>query len=188
MQIDEIIQPPPQNPAPAQPAVQQPVRQKLLVVVHPGSACGSADFNLGRYEARADREYLAQDIAAWNGPILVIDGQLSDELPHYPQLDSAIKGTLARAKANKQLSLRLYGDDDAPPHQEDTARKFIKQQKLNPAEWEIELTGAWMTEDTGCVRGVWKVFQAAGFPAEVRESALWLRDEEDDWERPRDNW
>jgi len=25
-----------------------PQRQKLLVIVHPGSACGSADFNMGK--------------------------------------------------------------------------------------------------------------------------------------------
>lgn len=30
--------------------------RKILVIVHPGSCCGSADMNLGRYEARALRD------------------------------------------------------------------------------------------------------------------------------------
>ena len=68
----------------------------ILVLVHPGSACGSADMNLGKFEARAARAELAYELDYWHGTLLVIDGELSDELPWYPQLDRAITECLAR--------------------------------------------------------------------------------------------
>jgi hypothetical protein len=64
--------------------------QKLLVIVHPGSACGSADFNLGKFEARAARDTLRGAIEDWEGGVIVIDGELSDELEHVPSLARAM--------------------------------------------------------------------------------------------------
>ncbi len=145
--------------------------RRLLVVVHPGSACGSADFNLGKSVGQAARDYLASDIASWNGPILIIDGELSDELPNYPQLNTAINHALAYAKTNRMISTRIYGDDSASMHQAHAARQFIKQ-NLNPAEWHIELTGAWVDNKIGCVVDVRNVFHRLGFITNIRDSAL----------------
>jgi hypothetical protein len=160
----------------------------LLVIVHPGSACGSADFNLGRYSARADREYLADDIAAWEGAVLVIDGFLSDELTNYPALNDSIKEALKKAKKAKLISSRQYGSDGEDRNQVVVAERFIKKHKLDPADWQIDLTGAWMTEDSGCVRSVMEVFNKAGYRTNVRDSALWDNSEEDETEEdPEDD-
>jgi hypothetical protein len=150
--------------------------KKLLVVVHPGSACGSASDWLGWDRADTARERLAQDIREWNGSVLVIDNLLSDELWKYPALDTAINRALERATANGEVAVRLHGDDgpgEGEPDQVDVAREFIEQQRLNPAEWEIELTGAWMGKDSGCVRGVWEALRQDGLRADVRDSAVW---------------
>ncbi len=41
--------------------------ERVLVVVHPGSACGSANFNIGQFEARSAREELADELTRWDG-------------------------------------------------------------------------------------------------------------------------
>lgn len=69
----------------------------VLVLVHPGSACGSADFNLGSSEASDARSRLANDLALWHGDIIVMDGFLSDEIATHPALDEAIQDALRRA-------------------------------------------------------------------------------------------
>ena len=146
---------------------------ELLVIVHPGSACGSADFNLGsNFAGRAARELLAADIEVWNGALLVIDGSLSDELPRHPRLNTAILRALGTARAHRAIAERRYGDSKIRPHQDETAKRFITYMKLVPAEWHIELTGAWADEDTGCVSDVRDVFHENGFATHIRDSAL----------------
>jgi hypothetical protein len=153
---------------------------ELLVIVHPGSACGSADFNLGsNFAGRAARELLAADIEVWNGAILVIDGSLSDELPRHPRLNTAILRALDNARAHRSIAERRYGDSEIPPHQDETAAKFVADMKLMPAKWRIELTGAWADDDTGCVSDVRDVFRESGFATHIRDSAL--RIEDSDW-------
>lgn len=65
----------------------------MLVVVHPGSACGSADFNLGLIEGSRVRERLARTILGWTDEIVVVDNDLSDELETYAMLGLAIAKT-----------------------------------------------------------------------------------------------
>lgn len=69
---------------------------RVLVLVHPGSACGSANFNIGKFEARAARDALCSELDNWRGDVLVIDGELSDELEFYPSFDLAIRDCLQR--------------------------------------------------------------------------------------------
>jgi hypothetical protein len=147
--------------------------QRLLVIVHPGSACGSADFNLG-HTAGTNRRMLAQDIAQWHGGVLVIDGELSDELPRYPALQSAITKALNQAKSNGFIAQRVYGDAEGSPNQMQVARRFIKTMKLQPRDWQIALTGAWADAADGCVASVRDVFHRAGFRADIRDSAMHL--------------
>lgn len=149
-------------------------RKRLLVIVHPGSACGSAEFNLGRYNAQAARRFLAQDIASWQGSVLVIDSALSDELPQQPELNNAINHALTQAKSNDGISARVYGDNMVPPHQSQVARRFIKQMQLTASDWTVEMTGAWADADGGCVTDVYRVFHRLKFPVSIRDSALYL--------------
>jgi len=102
--------------------------RKILVIVHPGSCCGSADMNLGRYEAGALRDYLADTVNAWRGPVLVIDGNLSDELAQtaYESLGRAIKNALRRAKYAKLPAKREWGCDDCGPGSSGATVALIK--------------------------------------------------------------
>lgn len=156
----------------AQPQTQQPVqRKRMLVVVHPGSACGSADFNLGKYDGPVARDFLARDITGWNGSILVVDSELSDELPQNEHLNAAIASALARAKAGNQIAGRVHGDPMAQPRWVQQVTNFVKN--LNPAEWLMELTGAWADHD-GCVAHVYNTLVRRGFRCDIRDSALYL--------------
>lgn len=82
---------------------------KILIMVHPGSACGSAEFNIGRDDARAGRIALAEEMADWHGPVIVIDSDLSDELGGYPVYAGAIEACLDR---NAPYAVRVGPHED----------------------------------------------------------------------------
>lgn len=158
----------------------------LLVLVHPGSACGSADFNLGRYLAQAERDMLADRLDKWNGAIVVIDGSLSDELSQsrFRQLGSAIENCLKRAKDGGFISHREFGCDDVHPHQTDAVKTVVSRFRLRPASTHIVATGCWYDdtdEDTGCVNDVANAFRKLRFDVDIDDSVLRLTsDEEED--------
>lgn len=128
--------------------------ERILVVVHPGSACGSADFNLGT-DAGAAREALAAEIMAWSDDMLVIDGDLSDELEHYAVLAIALDnaGDDKRRRMVRTVACDLH---EGWPAMVGTTVD---------AEWpngphDILITGAWLHGDGGgCVNAV---LQAVG--------------------------
>lgn len=149
----------------------------LLVLVHPGSACGSADFSLGRYIADGERDFLAYTLDRWNDGIIVIDGSLSDELSScgYRRLGTAIEDCLKRAGANGFIAHREWGCDDVAPHQSDAARAVISRFSLSPETTRIVATGCWYDdtdENTGCVNDVADVFSSLGFNVAVDDSAI----------------
>lgn len=146
-----------------------PNQEKILVVVHPGSALGSADSNLGGYEARAGRDALQYAFDRWDGPVLVIHGELSDEMPSYPIFERAFKGMLARAKVSKYRCEEVRGDDQDAHNQEWAVARWVKDQKLAPSLARFEVTGAWYNEQTGegCVGSVIKRLRKLGFDATV---------------------
>lgn len=161
-----------------------PVKKKsFLVIVHPGSACGSADFNIGKTSARAYREHMEGEIDARTQPVLVIDGELSAELKDesYSDLGRSITSAVRRARRGGMIGQRIWGCDNVPPNHHETVPEWIKKSGLNPAEWYIELTGAWYdpSDESGCVNAVYKYFQAAGFTCDVLDSAVPMEDEEE---------
>lgn len=147
-------------------------KQDILVIVHPGSACGSADFNLGTNAAKA-RKLLINDIAHWHHGVIVIDGELSDELTHPSNqpLHRAINLALARARDLKLTSIRQYGHD---PDQVQVIQQVIKQLSLLPKNARFLLTGAWLhsRDGGGCVGSVHQALSEMNFCAVVRDSAL----------------
>jgi len=152
-------------------------RQPVLFVVHPGSACGSADWSLGATDAAACRDRLAADIASWRGGIAVIDGNLSYELDlrRYRQLGEAISAALARAAARGSLSVRIVGDDGSAGRRQDwAAGEVIRRHSLSPASHRAEVTGCWRGAggNSGCVTHVARVLRQAGFRVRVRGSAV----------------
>lgn len=133
---------------------------KVLVVVHPGSLCGSANFTLGKTEARAVRDAVAGDLDGWQGSVLVLDGALSDELPDYPVFLSRLEAAVGRGQ-EAGFGLRVEADD--PIHGE-VAVRTLREQGV-PLDAEICLTGAWYEPDgsSGCVTWARDCLVSAGF-------------------------
>ncbi|PZU15218.1 MAG: hypothetical protein DI591_10845 [Citromicrobium sp.] len=55
-----------------------------LLVVHPGSGCGSANHSLSQAHAIETRRALENLLAQWHGGVVIVDGSNSDELENYP--------------------------------------------------------------------------------------------------------
>jgi hypothetical protein len=147
----------------------------VLILVHPGSACGSANYNLGSQLGSAYREQLAGDLSRWTGDMLVIDGGLSEELkePDFQNLGQAIKEALGRCRSAGFRTRRSWGCDNTPPHQADRIRSWTEDGTLDPAKMRVSLTGAWYNEDGGgCVGDVETALKAAGFEVDVRDSVV----------------
>lgn len=149
-------------------------KMHLLVVVHPGSACGSADFNLGMDLARACRDSLIADIKAWRGGAIVITGGLCDEIkrPAYAALDVAISNCLRRARYGRLVSKKVRGPSaDLHYCQTHAIHDVIRKLRLSPASVCFELTGAWYDSGIrgcGCVNSVHDKVVNLGFEAAPR--------------------
>lgn len=168
-------------------------REKVLVVVHPGSALGSADSNLGGFAARAGRDALQWAFDHWEGSVVVIHGNLSDDLPYYPEFRASLIGMLARAKAAGNRSDEIQGDDRAIHNQEAAISQWVVEQKLTPGNTEFELTGAWYNggthfvgKDYGCVGSVLERLLKMGFLASVDERSV-LDEPDQKYDESEDN-
>jgi hypothetical protein len=158
---------------------------EVLVLVHPGSMCGSARMFLGKSEADGARSAVLEEVAAHLGPIVVIDGFLSDELTSTEQaiIDEALS---SNADAG-HLAVRLWGCDAgeapypgwAPFGASMEGAVFEGQEKAATAiaprlaDHRIFVTGAWATEDlsSGCASSVLVALrEALGDAAEVEHS------------------
>lgn len=149
--------------------------QNLLVIVHPGSACGSADFSCGKYDAQAQREGLTRSIASWNeGGVIVLSGAFDGEmkLPRYAALGAAITGALARAKSSGQIAIKKRAYD---PAQVTMIQKIMAELKL-PPETRIEVTGAWTGhQEEGCVDSVAQALHKMGYTkAFISDDAIYI--------------
>lgn len=149
----------------------------ILVLVHPGSACGSADFNLGKADARACRDALAYELASCNAGLIVIDGELSCELSCYPVFQAAIDSALARAKAAGHVADRIMGNDPHQvllPRQLQQIRDLLQHAGGALQEHSFTVSGAWYhpEDGSGCVGAVIKKLRQLGCRAEVSEAAV----------------
>lgn len=162
---------------PAKSGATAQAQQEVLVIVHPGSACGSANFNIGRFEARAARDALVYALDHWTGGVIVIDGALSDELPDYPALDLAIQHALERSLANKVISHRMKGDD---PDHVPRIIEFVQGNAHELKSAVYSVSGAWShpEENTGlmggCVGSTVQALLKLGCTTTFHESAVEL--------------
>lgn len=162
----------------------------LLIIVHPGSACGSADATVGRDNADQARLDMIQLIGSWKGSVAVIDSHLSDELDETwrrtgGELGEAIRDALKKAKNAGHHAMRIMGDDDSTGFNQDDAAIEISKQCGITAGDQVTLTGAWASQDgiDGCVNGVRATLESIGIPCHI-EAAL---DPEMDGDEYRDD-
>ena len=144
-------------------------KTKALVLVHPGSMCGSADMQIGRDRATELRKAVLKEVSEHSGPLVVIDGFLSDELSS--EEDTLIMEALKRNAAQGYFARRLWGCDSGEEAytswvafgadvgeqtefegQEAAAETFAH----HLAAKEIRVSGAWATDDlsSGCATSV----------------------------------
>lgn len=149
---------------------------QILVLVHPGSACGSATSNIGRQSANAARDGLCLELRTWTGGLIVLDGELSDELPSYPSLQDAINAALQRANSAGQVSIRRMAND---PDQVTEIKSIISDLGARKALFVV--TGAWYqsSDGGGCVGSVLEALRDAGCEAKLSDYAVDIDAEEE---------
>ena len=156
---------------------------EALVLVHAGSLCGSARMQLGRPEADAARAEILDEVASHEGPLVIIDGSMSDEIS--PHENTLMEAALARNAEAGHLSLRMWGcDEGVGPYPEWTpfggSREGLSfggqveaAEAVAPrlADNAITVTGAWATEDlsSGCASSVVTALRAALGPGAIIE-------------------
>lgn len=154
---------------------------QVLILVHPGSACGSADFNLGTLEAQCARQSLVRELDGWRGAIVVMDGDLSDELERYPVLDLAIDQALNRARRAGLLAERHDAQD---PGQIECAARLAASLQATARSHQFTVTGAWVEPGNGgCVGSVVERLRNLGCHAVVGKGAVSLCDDQVEAER-----
>lgn len=96
----------------------------VLLMVHPGSACGSANFNIGQIQADQGRAGLIEDIdhaVQNNMHIIVLSGDFDDEIPYFPDLNKAY-GEAIKPVAGRVRKAVYAGD----PDQIDVTQEIVK--------------------------------------------------------------
>lgn len=174
----------------------KPPQLKTLVLVHPGSLFGSANSTVGYEIAERCRERIYAQLLNHRGPLIVIDGFLSDEIGEgfndaiFTGLANAIRTAQDHGLQNDMAAVRAWGCDagedpfDGWEHFGNQGEGLEFECQNAAAEYlyqyittdEIEVTGAWATEDGngGCVNGVAEILRD-GLPdakVKISETAL----------------
>lgn len=156
--------------------VRQAMSNKVLVLVHPGSACGSANYNLGREAADLARIEMTDMLNAWDGDIIVLDGDLSDELPRFPVFADAIRSAVRRARRAGCVAIREVAND---PEQVDAIKRIASMHDLTRSS--VVVSGAWYdpTDESGCVNSVIHALNDVGVRAVLAEAVCAESDDAD---------
>jgi hypothetical protein len=146
---------------------------RILVLVHPGSACGSADFHHGSPYAETERAMLVRALDSWEGPLVVVDSDLSDEIGGYPPLARAIADALARSTLSSHATRLLAGDGKEDYDGTDWVPQ-VRDHVVATGARHAVITGAWYHDDDdgGCVNAVYDALVEEGLTADVHDSAL----------------
>ncbi len=150
-------------------------KAKLLVLVHPGSCCGSANFNLGRTEGMNARVNLEEELMEWSGDLLIVHSDLSDEISLYRDFDRAIQNAKSKANVVKEI----VDWDESSSGMGAATRSWLSKKSCpwKPGSTDVSLTGAWhhVDEEGGCVNSFRDLFQDMGFDAQILDSAVVLQ-------------
>lgn len=137
----------------------------VLILVHPGSMFGSMADRFGKTEALYARIEVAEQLEKWNGPIVIVDGFLSDEISVYDRLGRVINDVVAKG------AIRIDGCDDSGMLEDVGARL---NEILPLAGRKSFITGAWYFEDgsAGCVNSVASQVEKLGAAAIILDTAV----------------
>jgi hypothetical protein len=123
--------------------MQQQRSEKVIILVHPGSLCGSYetihDWHAGwKSFARAQRELICFEVIEFQGTKIVVLGtDLDDEIPFYPCVDRAVKAATETFRAEPE---------GGALHR--AARQIWEAHRRTAAD--IRVTGCWCDAPDGC--------------------------------------
>lgn len=154
--------------------------KSTLLLVHPGSLCGSANMNLGHVAAGRTRAAICADIDGWHGNFAVLHGMLSDEIERFHTLHRSIQDAAGMARKGGFKTVERFGCDCEEPGIEDGLEDILKELAADPDTDRFVLTGAWFdpARKTGCVTAVEKLLLEKSFQCLVLDSAAILEDED----------
>lgn len=110
--------------------------QTLIVVVHPGSMGGSADFNLGS-QAQEVRVRVLNEVLQYKGRVISILGDLRDEIDTYPEL--------------RDIKKRTDTSFEACPSEGDLQNVAQEiSSHFDSPDISFTITGAWADQEDGC--------------------------------------
>ncbi len=114
--------------------------ENVLVVVHPDSLAGSADFLVGERAIRI-RERIADQVDEWDGPVVTVaDPEWENEAEEYPDV------RFIHDHADQQYDSDLFDDN-----LRDAARRVLDDYP----KAKFTVTGAWVEPgESGCVRAI----------------------------------
>lgn len=149
-----------------------------LFLVHPGSALGSANLTLGAHAARGERAALTNEIARWDGHLIILSGAFDDEIRDYPVFHEAIEAAKKRGRDQGRIVQTRAAHD---PAQSRVCVQIAKARGI-PKDAPIVCTGAWASHgDSGCVNSVRDALKAAGYTnVTLSETAVYEDDGDDD--------
>ena len=114
----------------------------LMIVVHPGSLCGSYHTSPAFDQDNLNR--LVAEIEGWKGDKVLIENELSDELTQWKYAE------IAKCISNASGSYKAEGDrDELKKAVKAIARKYKFRNRHT-----FLITGAWADPDHGCVTTV----------------------------------
>src|SRR6266571_5963519 len=116
----------------------------LMVIVHPGSLCGSYHTSHA-FDPRKLRQ-LVDEIYGWNGHFAIIYGDFPDELDDYPEVGKAIDFAAWPNTTGEYTAGANSGELRR------VARQIVREMKAASSPMVL-ITGAWGEED-GCARFV----------------------------------
>lgn len=142
---------------PKKPVREAQVAKPLMVIVHPGSLCGS--YHASPVFDEKNLTALLQEIQNWSGEFAVVHGELSDELEAFKDVGQAI------AKVAQSGVARDYEAGATGSELRAVARKIAKDAQA-AARSQVMVTGAWGEAD-GCARTVFNELVRLGVKAEL---------------------
>lgn len=134
--------------------------QQILIVVHPGSMGGSADFNLGA-QAQEVRGRVLDEILKHKGPVVSVLGELQDEIGAYPELRDIQKRTDTSFESGP-------GEDELQAVAQEISSYF------NSPDLSFIVTGAWADQADGCAYTVYETLKRLGRSATLSPNAACL--------------
>lgn len=152
------------------------MKNKVLVIVHPGAACHAADVKLGPTEAKQQRRRLIKDLLDWKGSNIIITSDLFADLQKYHLLKNALDDLQKRTDGGETFSRQIYGDPFAindHMHALDVAMND-EEINLDPAKDHLFLTGAWFNHQSedGAVQEVMQKSKSLGFNYKLMQGVM----------------